>query len=31
MDYRAAHAITEEIIPIDWSGAFWRKESAGGG
>jgi O-methyltransferase len=31
MDYRALHGITEEIIPIDWSGAFWRKQSAGGG
>jgi len=31
MDYRATQGITEEIIPIDWSGAFWRKESAGGG
>jgi hypothetical protein len=30
MDYRATQGITEEIIPIDWSGAFWRKESAGG-
>jgi O-methyltransferase len=26
-DYRAAHRITEEIVPIDWSGALWRKES----
>lgn len=25
-DYRAAHGITEEIVPIDWSGVFWRKE-----
>ena len=25
-DYRAAHGITEEIIPIDWAGVFWRKE-----
>lgn len=26
LDYRAAHGITEEIIPIDWAGVFWRKE-----
>lgn len=25
-EYRAAHGITEEIVPIDWSGVFWRKE-----
>ena len=25
-DYRVAHGITEEIIPIDWAGVFWRKE-----
>jgi hypothetical protein len=25
-DYRAANAITEPIIPIDWLGAFWRRE-----
>ena len=31
MDYRAAHGVTEEIVPIDWSGALWRKESEGGG
>jgi len=26
-DYRAAHGIAEEIIPIDTSGVMWRKES----
>jgi hypothetical protein len=26
MDYRAAHGIEEEIIPIDWAGVFWKKE-----
>ncbi len=31
MDYRAAHGITEDIIPIDWAGVFWRKESRGRG
>ena len=30
-DYRAAHGITEDIIPIDWTGAFWRKETRGSG
>ncbi|MGH8686217.1 MAG: TylF/MycF family methyltransferase [Burkholderiales bacterium] len=29
-DYRDAHGIGDEIIPIDWSGAFWRKESGPG-
>jgi O-methyltransferase len=24
-DYRDAHDIGEEIIPIDWSGIFWRR------
>jgi O-methyltransferase len=26
-DYRDAHGITEEIVDIDGSGAYWRKES----
>jgi Macrocin-O-methyltransferase (TylF) len=26
-DYRAAHGIKEEIIPIDWTAVMWRKES----
>lgn len=25
-DYRAKHRITDEILPIDWSGAFWQKQ-----
>jgi O-methyltransferase len=24
-DYRAAHAIGEEIVPVDWTGVYWRK------
>jgi hypothetical protein len=24
-DYRNAHGINEEIIPIDWAGSFWRR------
>lgn len=24
-DYRAAHAIREEIVPVDWTGVYWRK------
>jgi hypothetical protein len=24
-DYRARNGIVEEIIPIDWAGAYWRK------
>jgi O-methyltransferase len=24
-DYRKKHGITEEIIPIDWSGVYWQK------
>lgn len=23
-DYREAHGITEEIVPIDWTGVYWR-------
>ena len=26
LDYRARHGIAEEIMPIDWSGAFWQKQ-----
>jgi hypothetical protein len=25
-DYRNAHGISEEIIPIDWGGSFWRRD-----
>jgi hypothetical protein len=25
-DYRAQHNITEEIIPVDWSAVYWRRE-----
>jgi O-methyltransferase len=25
-DYREAHGITEEIIPVDWTGVYWRRE-----
>lgn len=24
-DYRATHNITEEIIPIDWTGVYWQR------
>jgi len=24
-DYRAAHGITEEIRPVDWTGAYWQR------
>lgn len=24
-DFRAAHGITEPLIPIDWTGAYWRR------
>lgn len=24
-DYRAKHGITEEIVPIDWNAAYWKK------
>lgn len=27
LDYRAAHGITEDIIPIDMNGVFWRREN----
>ncbi len=26
LDYRDRHRIAEEIMPIDWSGAFWQKQ-----
>lgn len=26
IDYRTKHNITEEIIPIDWAGVYWRRE-----
>jgi len=29
-DYRAAHGITEDIVPIDMSGVLWKKESRAG-
>jgi O-methyltransferase len=25
-DYRAGHAITEEILPVDWTGVYWQRE-----
>ena len=25
-DYREEHAISEDIVEIDWTGAFWRKQ-----
>jgi O-methyltransferase len=25
-DYRAMHGITDEILPIDWTGAYWQRE-----
>jgi hypothetical protein len=28
-DYRRIHHITEEIIPVDWSGAYWQKAIRG--
>jgi O-methyltransferase len=27
-DFRAAHAITDELVQIDWTGHFWRRSSA---
>ncbi|MDH3320525.1 MAG: TylF/MycF family methyltransferase [Betaproteobacteria bacterium] len=30
-DYRAAHGINEDVIPIDASGVLWRKETRGSG
>ena len=26
-DYRDRHEIEEEIVPIDWAGVFWKKDS----
>ena len=26
-DYRAAHGITDEIIEVDWTGAFWQRSA----
>lgn len=25
-DYRNAHGIREEMQPIDWTGAFWKRQ-----
>jgi O-methyltransferase len=25
-DFRSAHAVREEIHPVDWTGVFWRKD-----
>lgn len=30
-DYREQHGIRDAIIPIDWSGVYWRRTEAGGG
>ncbi|MEO8717995.1 MAG: TylF/MycF family methyltransferase [Burkholderiales bacterium] len=30
-DYRAAHGIKEDIVPIDWTGVLWRKETKASG
>jgi len=27
LDYRKKHGITEEIITIDWTGVYWKKEN----
>ena len=29
-DYRAKHGITEEIVPIDWTGRYWQKHDPTG-
>ncbi|MGH9127857.1 MAG: TylF/MycF family methyltransferase [Acidimicrobiales bacterium] len=26
-DYRSAHRIEEPIVPVDWTGVYWRRES----
>ena len=26
-DYRGAHGITENIVPIDWAGVYWQRLS----
>jgi hypothetical protein len=28
LDYRRAHGITDEIVPIDWASVFWRRTEA---
>lgn len=28
-DYRLQHGIEDEIVPIDWTGVYWRKQSPG--
>lgn len=28
-DYRAEHGITEKILPINWTGVYWRRTEAG--
>ena len=30
-DYRAAHGITSAIVPIDWTGVYWRSTHEGHG
>lgn len=30
MDYRREHRIDDPIIPVDWSGVFWKKETGPG-
>ncbi|MBI3503938.1 MAG: class I SAM-dependent methyltransferase [Proteobacteria bacterium] len=27
-EFRATHAITDPIVPVDWTGVFWRKTGA---
>lgn len=27
LDYRKKHGITEEIIPVDWTAVYWKKEN----
>jgi O-methyltransferase len=28
-DFRAAHGVSEEIVPVDWTGVYWRKRGGG--
>jgi len=28
-DYRAAHGITDQILPIDWTGVYWQRTAEG--
>jgi hypothetical protein len=28
-DYRAAQGIGDRIVPIDWTGVYWRRSDAG--